>query len=582
MHTLRAAGIAALLCAALAGQTSTWRPVYLAREGMVATAHYSTAMAGYRMLAQGGNAIDAAVAAGFASTAAEPSRSGIGGDLFLLVYLARERKVVCINGGGWAPKRATAELFRARGLSQEGALSPVTPGAPAALLLAARRYGRLDRSKLLAPAIELAERGSPVSENLEGVFRRNAERLKLFRSTAAAWFPGGQLPRMGDVLPRRELAATLRGIADGGHDAFYKGAAARRLVEFLQQHGGIMEADDLAEFAAEETAPLHVRYRGYDVYGVPPQTQGHVMLQALRILEGYDLRAMKHNSADYAHHVSEALKLAFADREAFVGDPRFVNDIPMERLLSREYADERRKLIRADRAMEGEAPSGKSGNPAVYAAARGSHLQTIGAEAFPAWVESFTTYVGAADHEGNMVSITSSVAADFGSALFVDGEGGGYFVNDVMARFHLDPAHPNELAPRKRPRQTLNPMLVAKDGKPLAVFGSPGGDTQPQSQLQFFLNVAEFGMNVQQALEQPYFVTNAYHESWHPHRAGKRLSVSQRIAGEVREELARRGHQVATHNAMGVGSVKAILWDVNRSVLMGGAAPATDSYVIGW
>jgi gamma-glutamyltranspeptidase/glutathione hydrolase len=565
-------------------QTSTWRPVYLGTHGMVATAHYSTAMAGYRMLAQGGNAVDAAIAAAFASTAAEPSRSGIGGDLFMLIYLAKTGQVLCINGGGWAPRRATAELFRTSAtLSQDGPLAPVVPGAPAALLLAARRYSRLPREKLLAPAIELAERGSPVSENLENVFRRNAGRLKPFPSTASAWFPGGISPRMGDVLPRPELAATLRRIAAGGHDEFYRGKTARRLVEFLGRQGGLMDADDLAEFAAETPEPLHIRYRGYDVYSIPPQTQGHVMLQALRILEGFDLRAMKHNSADYIHHTAEALKLAFADREAFTGDPRFVRGIPMERLLSEEYAAARRKLIRPDRAIEGDAPPGRArGGLPAYAAARGRHVELAGPDAFPNWVESFTTYIGAADREGNMVSITSSIAADFGSALFVDGDGGGYFINDVLARFHLDPGHPNELAPRKRPRQTLNPVLVAKDGKALMVFGSPGGDTQPQSQLQFFLNFVEFRMNVQQALEQPYFVTNAYHESWHPHRAGKRLSVSSRIGRDVREELARRGHEVATHSAMGVGSVKAIVLDSGRHVLMGGAAPATDSYVIGW
>lgn len=549
---------------------------------MVATAHYSTAMAGQRMLAQGGNAIDAAVAAAFASTVAEPSRSGIGGDLFILIYLAKTGQVICINGGGWAPRRATPELFQAQGLSRDGALSAVTPGAPAALLLAARKYGKLERARLLDPAIELAARGSPVSENLESVFRRNAPRLQPFPSTAAAWFPAGQLPRMGDATPRPELAATLRRIAAGGHDEFYKGRTARRLVQFLSQHGGILELADLAEFEAEETEPLHIRYRGYDVYGVPPQTQGIVMLQALRILEGYDLRQMGHNSAAYIHHVSEALKLAFADRDESIGDPRFLPAIPTARLLSAEYASERRKLIHADRAIEGIAPPGKPGAVIAYARANGRSLEVAGAEAFPRWIESFTTYIGAADRDGNMVSITSSIAEDFGSGLFVEGEGGGYFINDVLARFALLGGKPNTLAPRKRPRQTLNPALVLKDGKPLMVFGSPGGDTQPQSQLQFFLNVVEFGMNVQQALEQPYFVTNAYRESWHPQRAGSGLTVSKRIPSPVRDELARRGHNVTTHDAMGVGSVKAVLRDARKNVLMGGAAPATDSYVIGW
>ena len=579
---LRIALTISLVPALLWCQTSTWRPVYLARDGMVATAHYSTAMAGHRMLAQGGNAIDAAVAAAFASTVAEPSRSGIGGDLFVLIYLARTGQVICINGGGWAPRRATPKFFQEHNLSRDGALTPVTPGAPAALLLAASKYGRLDRTRLLDPAIQLATRGSPVSENLESVFRRNAPRLKLFPPTVAAWFPDGRLPRMGDATPRPALAATLHRIAAGGHDEFYKGKTARRLVEFLSQHGGIMELTDLAEFAAEETTPLHIRYRGYDVYGVPPQTQGIVMLQALRILEGYDLRQMGHNSAAYIHHVSEALKLAFADRDEFIGDPRFLPAIPTERLLSTDHARERRSRIRAGRAMDLVPPYGRPAAAFAYVRANGRSIEVTGPDAFPRWIESFTTYIGAADRDGNMVSITSSIAEDFGSGLFVDGEGGGYFINDVLGRFDLRPGSANTLAPRKRPRQTLNPVLVLKDGQPLMVFGSPGGDTQPQSQLQFFLNVVEFGMNVQQALEQPYFITNAYRESWHPQRAGNGLTVSRRIPPLVRDQLARLGHNVATHDAMGVGSVKAILRDSRRNVFMGGAAPATDSYVIGW
>jgi len=265
-----------------------------------------------------------------------------------------------------------------------------------------------------------------------------------------------------------------------------------------------------------------------------------------------------------------------------------VKDIPIDGLLSPEYAARRRSLIQPDHAIDGPALKGDPRSLRAtmqsprYATHAGSHAQLSGEAAYPPWIESFTTSIQVVDKERNMVSITSSLAADFGNAMYVDGEGGGFFLNDVMARFHLQHGHPNELAPRKRPRQTLNPVLVTKDGKPFLVFGSPGGDTQGQSQLQFFLNYVEFGMNVQQALEQPYVSTNAYHESWHPHTAGKTLSVSERISPKTRLELARRGHDVTTHSAKGVGSVKAIVVDPVRGILMGGAAPATDSYVIGW
>ena len=570
--------------ALLYSQTSTWRPVYLGMDAMVATAHYATAMAGYRILVQGGNAVDAAAAACFASTVVEPSRSGIGGDAFILIYLAKTKQVLFVNGGGWAPKRATVEFYQSKGgLDLDGPLSPVVPGAPAALLLAVEKFGKLKREQVLAPAIELAERGFVVSENLQNVLRLNVTRLLAFPSSAF-WFRGEQPLRMGDVVIRKNLGHTLRRIAALGRDGFYKGPTAENLVAFLGRNGGIMDASDLAEFAAEEAKPLHIRYRGYDVYGVGLPTQSPVMLEALKILEGFDLKGMGHNSADYIHYVVEALKLAFADREAHIGDPRFVKNIPIETLLSDEYAARRRSAIRKGRAIDGVAQPGlvAVSAPPRYVAGRGSDVELHGAAAFPDWIESFTTHIDAVDKDRNMVTITSSVASNFGSAMYVDGEYGGYFLNDILARFHLDALHPNGIAPHKRPRQTLNPVLVLKDGKPLMVFGSPGGDTQGQSQLQFFLNWVEFGMNVQQALEQPYFATGAYQISFHPHMPGKGLSVSQRIPREVRDELAKRGHTVRTHSAKGVGSVKAIVVDTRSGVLMGGAAPATDAYVIGW
>ncbi len=570
----------------LAGQTSTWRAVYLGMEGMVASGHYGTAMSGYKMLATGGNAIDAAVAACFSSTVVEPSRAGLGGDLFILIHLAKTGEVKFINGSGWSPRKATRETFASKAeLPREGPLAPLVPGATDALLLAAQKYGRLPRLKLLEPATELAERGFVVSENLHGVLRNNDARLRPFPTTTAVWYRNGEPLRMGDVLVQKELGATFRGIAQGGRDAFYKGRTARTVVDFLGAQGGLLGVDDLAEFAAHEDAPLHINYKGYDLYGCPPNSHGHVMLQALNILEGVDLKSMGHNSAAYLHHVAEALKLAFADREAYLADPRFVKDIPIQQMLSKDYAARRRKMINPDRAIDGQPPAGDArraaaGDAALYASARGSHRVLAGREAYPDWIDGYTTYVAAVDKDRNMVSITSTIWSDFGNCMYVPGA--GFFLNNRMALFHLDPAEPNVLAPRKRPKMTLNPVLVKKDGKPYMVFGTPGGDTMPQSQLQFFLNFAEFGMNVQQAVEQPYVVSSAFRGALWPHPIANQLAVSDRIPEAVREELARKGHHVTTHNAKGVGSVKAILVDPKTSVLMGGAAPATDSYVIGW
>ena len=568
-------------------QTSTWRPVILGTDGMVATAHYGSAMAGHKMLAQEGNAVDAAVAAAFASTVVEPSRAGIGGDLFILIYLAETNEVTFINGGGWAPKDATREFFESHGgLQKDGPLGPVVPGAPAGLLMAAERYGTLSRDKLLTPAIDLAENGFVVSENLAGVFRRNLPRLLPFPSTVDRWMRNSIPVGMGERIVQKDLARSFRRIAAEGRAGFYEGPTARHIVKLLEKDGGIMALADLAEFRAEETTPLHIQYRGYDVYSVPPPTQGHVMLQALKILEGYDLGAMGHNSAEYIHHVAEALKLAFADREAFVGDPRFLKDIPIDEMLSDGYAARRRALIRPDRAFDPMPPPGNPGSEEataaepVYASARGNIRVLTADDAFPVWVENLTTYIGVVDKDRNMVSITSSLAADFGNGMYIDGA--GFFINDVMGRFHLEEGHANVVAPRKRARQTLNPALVMKDGKPLMVFGTPGGDTQGQSQLQFFLNVVQFGMNVQQAVEQPYIVTNAYSNSMVPHASSDKLTVSERIPNEVREELAERGHNVVTHSAKGLGGINAVMVDSDEGVIMGGAAPATDGYVIGW
>lgn len=556
---------------------------------MVSSGHYAASMAGHRMLQQGGNAIDAAVAAAFANTVVEPSRAGIGGDLFILIYLAKTKEVKFINGSGWAPRSATIEAIRARGgQKMDGPTAPLVPGATAALLLASEKYGRLRREQLLAPATELAERGFAISENLQNVLRRNQKRLADFPSTTRMWFRKGEPVAMADVVVQKDLAQTFRTIAANGRRGFYSGPIARRIVEFLKPGGGMLEEADFAEFAAEEAAPLRIQYKGYDVYGCPPNSHGHVMLQALNILEGLDLKRMGHNSADYVHSLTEALKLAFADRDAFVGDPRFVKDIPIERLLSKEYAAERRVLIRPDRAIEGLAPPGSHPSAGVqparptYASRLGSIRILTGEAAFPEWIEGLTTYVAAVDKERNMVSITSTIWSDFGNSMYVDGAGGGFFLNNRMGLFYLDAKDPNVLAPRKRPRMTLNPVLVMKDGRPFMAFGTPGGDTMPQSQLQFFLNFAEFGMNVQQAVEQPYVVTSSLRRSLAPHQVGGSLSVSERVAAEVRAELARRGHRVVTHDAKGVGSVKAILVDPRSGLLMGAAAPATDSYAIGW
>ncbi|MBK9165862.1 MAG: gamma-glutamyltransferase [Bryobacterales bacterium] len=556
-----------LAAASLAGQTSTWRPVYMARHGIVATGHYMTAMAGFRMLEQGGNAVDAAAAAALASTVVEPSRAGIGGHAAILLYLAREKRIVYINGNGWAPQAATPERFANGGIPMDGPLAPVVPGAVDGLLTAAGKYGKLKPPALLAPAIDLAEHGFGTSENMQNVFQRNASRLDPHPSTVAFWKAGGEWPRMGQHIVQKDLAATFRRIAQSGRDGFYRGVTARRIAGFLEAQGGILTEADLAGFTAEETEPLHIRYKDFDLYAAPPTSYAHVMLESLKILEGLDLRGMGHNSPAYLHHVAEAMKISFADRDTWISDPRFPHRADVRRLLTDAYAARQRARIRPDSVLN---PNEAHGDPL-----------NLTASAYPDWIEGLTTYCGVIDREGNMASVTSTISSDFGNAQYVDGEGGGFFLNNWMSLFRVEPDHPNCIAPGKRPRHGLSPCLALRGGEAVMAFGTPGGDTIPQSQLQFFLNTAEFGMNLQQAVEQPYALTSAFVASRTPHGIGNRLAVSERIENQVRAGLEKRGHRVTTHPAFGVGGVKAVARDP-RGILLGGAAPATDSYIAGW
>jgi gamma-glutamyltranspeptidase/glutathione hydrolase len=307
------------------------------------------------------------------------------------------------------------------------------------------------------------------------------------------------------------------------------------------------------------------------------------MLQALQTLEDFDLRYMGHNSARYLHLVTESLKLAFADRNRYVGDPRFVAPIPMDEMLSDEWADRRRREIDPERAIEGEpAPGAPRSSPTENAPRLYASRRAVPLEIGPATEDTFglTTYLAVVDGERNMVSITSSLLSAFGSGMVV--EGAGYFLNNRMAYFSLDEGDPNVLAPGKRTRQTINPALALKDGKPYIVFGTPGADTQPQTQLQFFLNVVEFGMNVQQALEAPAVISTGFRSSYFPHEVEGTLRVPASLPEHVLEELAALGHELDIRDVRGVGSVKAILIDPRTGVLLGGVSPTGDSYVIAW
>jgi gamma-glutamyltranspeptidase len=584
----------------LPAQTTNWRPTIVAQHGMVAAGHPLAAEAGMRILKAGGNAIDAAMATWAVQGEVEPGMTGLGADMFILYYNAKTREVKFINGTGFAPHAATIDLYKSKGgIPNDGPLTIAVPGAVGGATYAVQKYGTRPLSEVFAPAIEIADQGYPITEALARELRSSQEKLAKFPSSTKIWFRDGKPLEMGDLLVNKDLARTLRTIALQGADPFYRGDIAKNTAAFMKANGGLITEADLSGVQAFEDPPVRTNYRGIDVYECPPNSQGFVMLEALNILEGFDLKAMGHNSAPYLHAVTEALKLSFADRNKYVGDPKFVPNIPMKALLSKEYAAARRALIDPNHAIVGEPAPGDpfrvtsqarvDRSPDRWAEAVARPTNRYGsAQPSPTDVAPFdpdailhlTTYLAVVDRDHNMVSVTSSLLSGFGSGMVV--EGGGFFMNDRMKYFYLDPADVNSLQPGKRVRQTINPALALKDGKPYLVFGTPGADTQPQTQLQFFLNVTEFGMTVQQALEQPSVISNSFRDSYYPHNVLGKLLTPAMLPQNVRDGLAAKGHQLDLRDVKGVGSVKGIMIHPRSGALMGGVSPTGDSYVMAW
>ena len=406
-------------------------------------------------------------------------------------------------------------------------------------------------------------------------------------SAKEIWFRGDTPLGFGDRVIQKDLAATLREIGAKGSAAFYQGPIAEKFAAYMKAEGGLIDQKDLAGIKANEDTPVRINYKGIDVFECPPNSQGFVMLQALNILEGMNVRYMRHNSAPYLHAVTESLKLAFADRNKYVADPKFTPNIPMREMLSKEYATIRRALIDPDKAIAGEAPFGNPARQPLTSLVGKPPLRTRAPQPGPDYTQvitgeenGHTTYLAVIDKDRNMVSVTSSLLSLFGSGHVV--KGAGFVLNNRMAYYGLDEDDVNVLKPGKRVRQTINPALALKDGKPYMVFGTPGADTQPQAQLQFFLNVAEFGMNVQQALEQDYVVSTSFKSSYYPHEAEGKLQVPATLPKHVLDELAAMGHKLDIRNVRGVGSVKAIIVHPRTGVLMGGVSPTRDSYVMAY
>jgi gamma-glutamyltranspeptidase/glutathione hydrolase len=531
----------------------------MARRGMVAAGHPLAAAAGLEVLARGGNAIEAAVAAAGVLGVAQPMMSGLGGDTFLLVYRPRDGRVWAMNASGPAPAAASRDYFIERGhttMPLRGMLSVSVPGAVAAMEEALRRWGsgRFTRQALLAPAIRHAEEGVPVAPRVARWFRESAPVLARFPSSAAIFLPGGRPPREGEILVQRDLAASLRLVASGGAEAFYRGPLAEKIVAYSQRHGGLLAAEDLASYRVEVYEPLVTTYRGLAVYSPAPPSQAFLLLEILNILEGFEPAAW--GSAEGIHRAVEAKKLAYADRLAAVGDPRFVPS-PLGTLLDKGYAAWRRGAIDPDRASEAP-PS-----------------------AAPAEVPGETTFLCTADADGNLVSYITSLSAAFGSGEVV--EGTGILLNNRAGRgFELREGHPNCIAPGKRTMHTLCPYLACRDGAPFLVWGTPGGDAQPQWCLQVLQNVVDAGMNIQEAIEAPRW-TSVPGTDPATVRSPFELRLEEGFPPQTLDALERRGHRLRPLGELeSGGGVQAIVVDLERGLYQGGSDPRVDGCAIGF
>lgn len=593
---MRKALVAAFLMSGLLwaqdpAQRPFWRTVVMGTSGMVAAEHPLEALAGFEVLRSGGNAVDAAVAAFYMTSVVEQHQAGIGGDAFILAYIAKERRIAFINGTGPAPKLATLEFYQKLGeIPDAGPHSNTVPGAVAGFDLALKKYGTRDYRTLLASAIEAAAKGHPISFWGASMHAGAVKKLSPYPSSLKALLKNGKPFEPGDLFEQADLARTLKTIASDGAESFYRGSIARLTADFYEKQGGLLRFDDLAAVRAEEAEPIRTSYKGYEIHQCAPNSQGIVLLMALNILEETDLRRLGHNTAEYLHYIMEALKLAFADRDQYVADPRFAK-IPVQELLSKSYAAERRKLIRPDRALRGAPPPGDpkavkgvlAGREVVYE--DGPQPIRTGPTAGG---QGETSSFSIADRFGNLVSVTHSVNATFGSGMVV--EGGGYVLNDRMPYFSLDPNEVNVLAPGKRPRHTINPAIAMMNGKPFLAWNTPGGDNQPQAMLQAFFNLVEFGMNVQQAVESPTVTTNSHHASNYPQKAGDTLVLPKILADQAGNGLAAKGHRLMVgarqqpygQQVSGAGAVKMILIDPQSGVFHGGVSPAKDNYVTGW
>ena len=574
---------------------NTMRPVVRGRTHAAASMKPEATRAADSILQAGGNAFDAAVAGQAVLGIVDAASNGVGSDAVILVYDAKARTVVSINAEGTAPALATIDWYQkhldGKLPQSDTLLSGTVPGVVDAWYLLLDRWGTMSFAQVLQPAIEMAENGFPIGERMAAAIA-TSKKLRKYPSSVKVYLPGGEAPKPGTIFRNPDLARTLRKLVDaekesasnGRHEAlkaardrFYKGDIARAMAKFSEEQGGLFRYDDFASYAAKFDAPVSVDYRGYRVYKNPSASQGPTELFALNMLEGYDLRALKHNSAEYIHTSIEAVKLALADREKYLGDADFV-PIPYEGLLSKEYARERRALIDPQRAsLEMRPGVAERFSKATAPLDRPIHINLDG----EADHEGDTSYLAVVDKDRNMVSFEPSLHSGFGTGVVMGDL--GFIFNCRGDYYSLVAGEANALAPRKRPRSTLQSTLVMKDNQPFLIVGSPGGDDQVFRTMQTLLNIIDFDMNVQEAIEAPRWSTRSFPASPFPHTMYPgEMSVESRVPDAVRAALTARGHKVRVAGAWTMGSLAAIEVDAKTGVLAAGTDPRVDAYAIAW
>ena len=541
----------------ITGKPFATRSEVIARHGMAATSQPLATQAALDILKAGGNAVDAAIAANAVLGLVEPVSNGIGGDLFAIVWDAETQKLYGLNASGRSPKSLTLQWYKDHGYTSIPALGPLpvsVPGCVDGWFELHGKFGKLSMDKILAPAIDYAREGFPVSELIAWYWQHSINSRKKYPNFLDTFTINEQAPQKGEIFRNPGLAATLQTIASEGRDAFYKGKIAHIIANYMQQNGGFLAYEDLAAHHSEWVNPVSTRYRGYDVWELPPNGQGIAALQMLNILEGYDIASFGFGSKEHIHYFVEAKKLAYEDRAKFYADPAF-NKIPLDWLVSKEYADERRNLIDARRAARSYEP----GNPPQ---------------------NGDTVYLTVADRDGNMVSLIQSNYMGMGSGMTPPGL--GFCLQNRGNLFTLKEGHFNSYAPGKRPFHTIIPAFITKDGKPWISFGVMGGAMQPQGHVQIIMNLIDFGMNLQEAGDAPRIRhIGSSQPTGEKMTGGGSVNLESGFDYETVRELEKMGHRVE-FTVGGYGGYQAIMFDGKNKVYYGASESRKDGQAAGY